>query len=391
METVCQGAGAGLWWPCKDHLSEKPDSMRLSVTIPNGLSDISNGRLISRQELSDHTTKWVWYISYPINSYNVAMNIGEFSHFSDTLIRNGKKLSMDYYCMPYNLDRAKLLFAESGSVVEMYEKDFGPYPFANDGLTLMESLYPMEHQSAVSVGSFNQPINSNKYDSQEIRRTMWHELAHEWWGNSISNSDYADLWIHEAFATYSEMLNWEREFGRERMMKELKKLKPENKEPLVGIYNVNHIHYDIGDMYSKGCLMLHTFRSCMDNDSLFFDLLRAIQRHFKYQTLATNQLVDFMCEYLHKDIRPFFNLYLKTTKIPVLLYRFSGQGKQLKVECKWLSDDPKFFMPVKLGSLQKGLKLTELGTDWKSISLPDIKEKQFIIDKENFYIGTRSE
>ena len=222
IESVCQGSGASLWWPCKDHLSDKPDSMKIRITVPDDLMDISNGRLLQKTKLEGNYTRFDWYVSYPINNYNVVLNIGDYAHFSDHYISGLDTLALNFYCMPYNMDKAKQIFSHTKPMLALYEKDFGKYPFAKDGFTLMESLYPMEHQSAVSIGPINNPINSENYDSAESIRTSWHEAAHEWWGNSINCKDMADLWIHEAFATYAEVLAYEQFSGKQAALKYLK-------------------------------------------------------------------------------------------------------------------------------------------------------------------------
>jgi len=275
IESVCQGSGASLWWPCKDHLSDKPDSMKISITVPNGLKEISNGRLLQTTALPDGFTRFDWYVSYPINNYNVVINIGNYAHFTDTYTRGQDTMALNYYCLPDSREKAAQIFKEVKPMLALYEKDFGVYPFQRDGFTLMESLYPMEHQGAVSFGPVYNPVNSDKWDPADLQRTAWHETAHEWWGNNITCRDMADLWIHEAFATYAEVLAYETFSGKEASLKYLKDQHPGNKEPVIGVYNVNHFH--LGDMYSKGCLMLHTLRNVINNDSAWFGILKGIQ------------------------------------------------------------------------------------------------------------------
>lgn len=293
VQVVCQGSGASLWWPNKDHQSDEPDSAKISVTVPKGLMNISNGRLTGKTELPGNWTKYDWKVSYPINNYNITLNIGKYAHLQDTYITNDT-LTLDYYFMPYNLEKANLLFAEVKPMLTYLEKNYGKYPFPNDGFTLMESLYPMEHQSAVSIGKFP---DGEITDADDLPQSlMWHEASHEWWGNSVTCSDIADMWIHEAFAEYSEALMMKARFGNEGELGYMQGL-PERvvgKEPIIGVYDVNHIHYNIQDMYSKGGLVLHTFKQVLNNDSLWQSILYGIQQEFKYQTITTPGLVSYI-------------------------------------------------------------------------------------------------
>ena len=222
IESVCQGSGASLWWPCKDHLSDEPDSMKISVTIPDNLIDISNGRLLDTVSLPGKRKRFDWFVSYPINNYNVAVNIGNYKHFSDIFVREKDTMQLHFYYLPYNEEPAKKIFGGTKELLSFFERSFGEYPFKRDGFTLMESLYPMEHQGAISIGSINDPFYSNKIDYDELTRLMWHEAAHEWWGNNITEKDIADIWIHEAFATYSEAMMTEFFEGKDAVQKSMR-------------------------------------------------------------------------------------------------------------------------------------------------------------------------
>lgn len=383
VQSVCQGSGASLWWPCKDHLSDKPDSMKISITVPKGLMDISNGRLRSKINLPNGQTQFNWFVTYPINNYDVALNIGDYAHFSDLYINQEDTVTLDYYCLPYNIEIAKKIFNHTKPMLALYEKDFGKYPFKNDGFTLMESIYPMEHQSAVSIGS----INLDNFDSAELIRTMWHESAHEWWGNSVTCSDMADLWIHEAFATYGEVLNYENTFGKTAALKYLKNQFPDNKEPIIGIYNVNDFH--LGDVYSKGVLMLNTFRNVLNNDSTWFNMLRAIQEHFKYQSITTEELISYINVITKKDYTYFFDQYLKQVAIPELELIIKKEGASLNVQYKWKTDSDKFNMPVKITTSKNNFEFIYPSSEWKNIQLQNMKPKDFKVDTQEFYITVK--
>jgi hypothetical protein len=387
IESVTQGIGASVYWPCKDHLSDRPDSMSISITVPHGLMDISNGRLLGRTELSDGQTRFDWYVDYPIVTYNVVMNIGDYTHFSDSYVREGgDTLALKFYCMSYNLDSARKLFADAKRMIALYEKLFGPYPCPRDGFTALESIYPMDHQGAVSIGSMRSPFNGDKYDG-DVRRTLWHESAHEWWGNSVGCSDYADMWIHEAFATYAEYLNEESLRGRAAALKDLTRDHPENKEPIIGVYNVNHFH--MGDMYLKGALMLETLRSVIGDDSLWFSIFRGIQQRFRQTPVSSKEIEAYFNTATGKDYSWFFDEYLRYPHIPVLVLSVQQEGDGLRVSYKWEADVPGFRMPVKVTLSKGGFAFIYPTTTPQTMEIKGMGPKDFAVDREDFYIDVR--
>ncbi len=391
IESVCQGSGASLWWPCKDHQSDKPDSMKISITVPTGLTDISNGRLLDSLALPDQHTRFDWYVDYPIPNYDVVVNIGRYVAIADTLLSDHHTLPGDrdtlmlhYYCMPYNEEKAKRIFGAVKPMLRLYEKDFGEYPFKKDGFTLMESLYPMEHQGAVSFGPVNNPVNSDHTDFGDLTRTAWHESAHEWWGNSVTCKDMADMWIHEAFATYAEVLSYGTFAGAAAARKYLKEQKPGNQRPVIGVYGVNDFHE--GDMYSKGCRMLNTLRNCIDNDSLWFALLHGLQSRFRYQSVTTEDIVGFINETTKTNYTPFFDQYLRHTAIPRLELKADKRSDTLVLSYRWKTDVDHFQMPVRIQTPAGPFTLL-VANDWKSIRLPKTAPADIKVDREDFYVS----
>ncbi|SEW40412.1 CarboxypepD_reg-like domain-containing protein [Chitinophaga sp. YR573] len=382
IQVVCQGSGASLWWPNKDHLSDEPDSMRIWITVPNGFTEISNGRLQQKTPISVNKTRYEWLVSYPINNYNATFCIGKYAHFKDAYISDLDTLSIDYYVMPYNLERGKTMFAHVKPMLACFEQHFGRYPFPRDGFTLLESPYPMEHQSGVCIGKIKEGM---RLDYSPL---VWHESAHEWWGNSLSCKDIADMWIHEAFATYAEALMMECDQGKAAGVAYLDTQKDQvnNREPVTGVYNVNHIHYDIGDMYTKGSLMLNTFRFVLDNDTLWFNLLKDIQQHFRYQTLSSDELVSYICLRTGTDYTWFFDQYLKYTSLPKLEISLKERGDNLQVMYRWQTDVPGFKMPVKITVTPERFNFIYPTTTWQMITLKQMKEEDFAVDEDHFYI-----
>jgi aminopeptidase N len=394
LAVTCQGTGASLWWPCKDHQSDKPDSMLLSITIPSGLMDISNGRLRDTVSLSGGKTQWNWFISYPINNYNVTLNVGKFSHFGDAYIgRFGDTLTLDYYVMPYNLEKAKIQFRQVKLMLACYEKYFGDYPFVRDGYKLIESPHlGMEHQSAIAYG--NKYLNgylgrSWSAEGLDFDFIIMHESAHEWWGNSVTARDIADMWFHEGFATYAEALYIESTYGLEASLHYLNNRKQDihNEEPVIGRYNVNN--EGSGDMYPKGALFLNTLRHVIANDSLWWQILRGIQSDFKYGTISTDELVQYFNRMTHQDLSYMFDQYLRYPKIPTLDITVTKYGDSVYARYRWEADVPDFRMPVLVTTAKDTYGFIYPTTEWKVSALGDIDPQEFNVATDLFYIDVR--
>jgi aminopeptidase N len=319
----------------------------------------------------------------------VVVNIGNYQHYSEIFKREKDSMQLHYYYLPYNEEPAKKIFGRTRELLSFFERSFGEYPFKNDGFTLMEALYPMEHQGAVSMGSINNPFFSDKIDYREVTRTAWHEAAHEWWGNNITGKDIADIWIHEAFATYAEAMVYEFFDGRSAAEKLLRQQVPGNKEPVIGHYGVND--FRLGDVYPKGCMMLHTLRNVIDNDSVWFDLLRGLQTRFRYKTVTTEDIVDHISMTLNKDYRPFFDQYLRHAAIPELQLKFKQGNSGLEIQYRWKTDEKGFDMPVKVTVQKNKFDFIYPGPEWKTITIKDMKMTDFKTDTESFLVRVTTE
>ncbi len=389
---ACEGLGAASWWPCKDQLADEPDSMSLHFTVPTGLSCIANGQLRDTvNDFSTHTTTWNWFISYPINLYNVTFNLAHYIHFSDTYSGyNG--IPLDYYVLDYNIEKARLQFQQVQTMMACYEKYFGHYPFPKDGYKLVETPYwGMEHQSAIAYG--NDYVN-NKAGFDYI---IIHESAHEWWGNNVSANDYADLWIHESFATYAEVLYLECTKGAEDAAVYLKNLRWQIRDsfPIVGVHGINYDGSKLdGDMYAKGAWVLHTFRSVLNNDSLFFRITTGIQHQFALKTISSLDVIGYINQVTGKDYISFFSQYLYHSHPPVLEYKVHQKGKNTILNYRWKADVPDFTMPVEItsyysyqfGKTTKEFIRINATADWQIVIIPDFKAVNFEVNKDKFYV-----
>lgn len=367
---ACEGDGASLWWPNKDHLSDEPDSVAINLTVPKGLMAISNGNLRSQTTQGQQTT-FNWFVSYPINNYNVTMNIADYAHFQENYTAaDGQILALDYYVLQENLTKAKKHFQQVPKMLECFEQYFDKYPFWNDGYALVETPYlGMEHQSAIAYG--------NKYMSGYLGGRMpanmdWdfiiiHETGHEYFGNSIGCNDLAEMWIHESFTTYMETMYVECRYDYETSLQYINSQRHyiANQQPIIGPMNVNWENWDHSDHYYKGAWMLHTLRHAINNDELWFDLLQSFYQKHAMSTIDTQAFIDAVNTATKKDYTPFFEQYLYHAKIPTLQYKLQQKGKHIIVEYKWDTAVDNFNMPVFITNKGKKIHLSPT-TKWQT-------------------------
>jgi len=347
--TSCQGLGASVWWPCKDHMYDEVKNMKISVTVPRNLMDVSNGKL--EKIVDNGTTKtYHWSVDNPINNYGVNINIGDYTHFSEVYKGEKGNLDMDYYVLKYNLEKAKKQFTDAPKMMKAFEHWFGPYPFYEDGFKLVEVPYlGMEHQSSVTYG--NQ--FKNGYLGRDLSGTGWglkfdfiiiHESGHEWFANNITNKDIADMWIHESFTNYSESLFLDYYYGKKASSEYVIGLRKTiaNKKTIIGKYDLNN--EGSSDMYNKGGNMLHTLRQVVNNDQKWRMILRKMNKKFYHQTVTTNQIEAFLSRETKLDLTPFFNQYLRSIEIPTLEYKVENDV----LIYKWTAVVKNFKMPLKV-------------------------------------------
>ncbi|HEY5688885.1 MAG TPA: M1 family metallopeptidase [Yeosuana sp.] len=382
--TSCQGLGASVWWPCKDHMYDEVDSMLISVNTPKGLMDVSNGRLRSVEQYGD-TKTFSWFVDNPINNYGVNVNIADYAHFSEVYDGENGNLDMDYYVLKDNLEKAKEHFKDAPKMMKAFEYWFGPYPFYKDGYKLVEVPYlGMEHQSSVTYG--NQYMKG--YLGRDLSDTGWglksdfiiiHESGHEWFANNITYKDIADMWIHEGFTAYSENLFVDYYYGKEASADYVigTRQNIKNDRPIIGYYNVNK--EGSGDMYPKGANMLHTLRQLIENDEKWRQMLRGLNRTFYHQTVTTQQIEDYLSKETGIDLTAFFNQYLRTTEIPTLEYK--TENKELKY--KWTHIVDQFDMPVKVSINDKEQWIFPTA-QWKTLAVDS--DKPILKINRNFYV-----
>lgn len=390
----CEGIGASLWWPNKDHLSDEPDSVRVTCRIPRDLSFVGNGVLV-KDEIQGDYREMAWQVNYPINNYNVTLNIGNYVNFQDYYTaEDGEKLLLDYWVMPYNLEKAKEQFKQVSPMLACYESYFGKFPFWEDNYKLVETPYlGMEHQTAIAYGNKYKKGYSG-YDFSRIGLDfdyiIIHETGHEYWGNLISAKDIADMWIHEGFCTYSEALYVECMFDYQKGQDYVNAKKPSigNKEAMAGVYGVN-VEGD-GDMYNKGMLFLNTLRHVLNDDELWFEILREMTtEQFAYQTVTANDIMFFMNKKSDRNLTPLFLQYVFYKDIPMLYYNIEKQkGRNFTFKYKWQTDVSDFNMPIEIIVNDKVIRL--LATNELQVyEFAKKKKGKFEIEQNKFYIKVK--
>ncbi len=339
----CETEGASIWWPCKDMISDEPDSADVYITTSNKLMAVSNGILKDTASNSNKTTTFHWKISYPINNYNITFYIGNFKLLADSYTSKltGKVTALNHYVLPYNLEKAKTHFQQLKPILEFYENMFGEYPWQRDGFKLVESPYEgMEHQSAIAYG------NGYKNDFGLFDYIILHETAHEWWGNSVTAADFADVWLHEGFASYCEALYVEKLAGKEAYIKYMywQRMTIQNKRPVVRKQNIRYFDYHDEDVYNKGSWVLHTLRNTINNDSLFFDILKTFRIENNQQQIHSEKFIQLVNKKTGKDYTWFFKQYLYNRKAPFLEYYWVNTDFYFR----WTNTDVDFKLPIEL-------------------------------------------
>jgi aminopeptidase N len=394
--TACEGEGPSVWWPNKDQWRDEPqDGMELDIAVPNGLTDVSNGRFVASKDLGDGYTEWQWRVHYPINNYDVALNIGEYQHWAGEHVNKdtGEKTTLDYYALPEDLDKAKTQFAQVLEMLDAYEHYFGEYPFDQDGYKLIEVPYAgMEHQTVVAYGNhFENGYYGRDWTgvgiSMKFDFIIIHESGHEWFGNSITAKDRSDMWIHEGWTTYLETLYVEYRWGKADAIKYVNGLKPKvrNMRPIISERGTNTEPTE--DQYFKGALMLNTLRSVIDDDAKWFADIHDFYQQFKYQTIMTEDVVAWWNARTGLDLTAFFNEYLRHAALPVLELKFDRPKGT--VAYRWSADEAGFAMPIKMGERANLAVETPVTTEWKT--MPWTKDPDtFYVPMDLYYIGEKT-
>lgn len=385
---ACEGIGPSIWLPCKDHWSDEADSMDMHLIVPNGLTGVSNGKLVQVTEEADGYSNYHWRVNNTINTYSISINVGRYIYFNDFYSSQNSdkknKLMLNYFVLTGNEEKARTHFKQVKTLLACNEKFFGDYPFWEDGYKLVETPYwGMEHQSCVAYGN-NYENNSYGFDFIII-----HESAHEWFANSITASDPADLWIHESFTTYAEALYVEFTKGYPVAIQYLEeqKKKIKNNGPLVGPRDVYFHGWKSNDIYYKGSWMLHTMRSVLDDDKLWFDALKGFYRQFEHKITDTKSVINYFNKATGRNWNSFFYQYLYVGDLPVFQYRlYTNSDDNLVVQYRWKTNVKRFEMPIKATMTKDKWEIITPLSSWQLIDLNYFDEKDFKIKTDGYLL-----
>lgn len=394
MTVTCQGMGASLWYPCKDHQSDEPDlGASLTIIAPDTLAAVSNGRLQYKKDNGDGTTTTKWAVVNPISNYCIIPYIGKYVHFHEDFKGEKGHLDLDYWVLDYNEKRAKEYLPEQvHNMLHSHEHWFGPYPFYEDGYKLVDVQHPgMEHQSAVAYGNHYAFGYRGRDASGTGLGMKWdfivvHESGHEWFGNNITSKDLADMYIHEGYTNYSETLFVDYMYGRDAGNAYNYGIRRgiRNDRPIIARYNINE--EGSGDMYPKGGNMLHTIRHSIDNDSLFRQILRGMNRDFYHQTVTTAQIEHYLSKHAGFDYGKVFDQYLRTVQIPEFDYYFSDNGKM--VHYRYVNCVRGFNLPLVMRDKQATIRLLP-ADQWDATTVTATQAALLDADsiRKMYYIG----
>ncbi len=384
--TSCQGLGASVWWPNKDHMYDEVDSMLISVNVPKQLTNVSNGRLRKVTEHKDNTKTFDWFVTNPINNYGVNINIGDYVSFSKVYKGEKGNLDIDNYVLSYNLEKAREQFKQVPMMIEAFEHWFGPYPFYEDSFKMVEVPYlGMEHQSSITYGNKYQ----NGYLGRDLSGSGWglkfdyiiiHEGGHEWFANNITYKDIADMWVHEGFTCYSENLYVDYFFGKQASAEYVIGTRRgiSNRKPIIGQYDINR--EGSGDMYSKGANLLHTIRQLAKDDEVWRKTLRGLNKEFYHSTVTTGEIEEYISKSIGMDLSKVFDQYLRDYRVPVFEYEITNG----LLMYRWNDVIDGFDMPIEV-IIDGENKVLNPTSEFKNIPIKNLN----INVNNNYYVYTK--
>ncbi len=389
VSVACQGLGASVWWPNKDHQSDEVDSMLISISVPKDLDEVSNGRLRSIVDKGDGYRQHNWFVGNPINNYTISFQIGKYAHWTDSYDGEKGQLSIDYWALKEDSALARPHWdADVKSMLKSFEHWFGPYPWYKDGYKLVQAPHlGMEHQSAVAYGNqfrkgyLGGDMSGTGYGLKWDYITI-HESGHEWFANNITTKDIADMWVHEGFTTYSEALFTESTQGKKEGEAYLIGLRRgiQNRHPITGPYDVNK--EGDGDMYPKGANMIHTIRKLIDNDEKFRAILRGLNKVFYHTTTTSAEVEAYIAKQSGLKLDKVFDQYLHYAKIPVLEYKIEHGN----LSYRWITDVKDFDMPVKVTLKADSFTLVKPTNEWKTVKIDNSINMDTFMADPGFYV-----
>ncbi|MCB1043045.1 MAG: M1 family metallopeptidase [Acidobacteria bacterium] len=379
---ACQGEGGDFWWPCKDDPADEPDrGMNIEITARQGLTSLSNGRLEGVLDNQDGTTTSRWHVSYPINTYLVTVNIGPYEAIRVPYhgLDGERDYELMFWALPEDLDKASSTAQQIPGILGVLGKYFGEYPYLEDKCWFVQTPFlGMEHQTLVAYGA---GFKNNEYGFDTI---LLHELAHEWWGNKVSVSDWADFWIQEGFASYAEALYVEDTLGADAYFAYMSELKARiaNKKALI---QGDHVPASVAyhqDVYQKGAWVLHTLRFLV-GDETFFEILHAFCNDPQYTHGNNVNTQDFVSLVERKagKLDWFWKHYLHHAKPPAWVMERQSHGEHEEITLRWLDADITMPFPLSVGG-----EMRRLVPKGGRVSLEVPKGAEVVVDPQGWML-----
>ena len=363
--TAVQMDGSDLWFPVKDHPSDKPETTSLHFTVPANLVAASNGKLQSVVDNKDGTRTFNWFLAQPISNYNIALNVAPYKLIEDEMKSvTGETIPIKFYVLPESFEKGKGLVEKTKDYVRFFEEYLGPFPFRTEKLGIAETPHlGMEHQTIIAYG------NAFNYTANGFDFLMFHELGHEWWANLVTAPDWNDFWIHEGFQSFMDNLYAEKIMGREfvnktlpnriRSLKNVKALAPRQPRTTTEMYLLppEYTKSD-NDIYGKGALVLNSLRGLVGDDAFFKSLRKMAYPNEKLEKVTNGKQVRFATtdDFLQiveketgRDLDWFFNVYLRQPVLPKLIVEETASGEMRRLNLRWETPDGlPFPMPVEV-------------------------------------------
>jgi len=332
------------WWPCKDDPADKADTADIAITVPTPLTAASNGKLVATDTNADGTRTFRWRVEYPIYPDTVSVAIAEYRVIQDQYrAANGQVVPLTFYVFPPDEAKARRDFSVIPDIMRAHAQRFGEYPFLREkyGIAEFATYSFREHQT---LPSYAEKLITGDHANDAI---LAHELAHQWFGNSLSVRDWRHVWLNEGFSTYAAMLWTERHKGAVAYRAAMNKISEEDLQGPIFMADVTDNKKLFGSAtFDKGAWVLHMLRHVM-GDEKFFTALRAYVKEYSYRNVATE---DFRaaCERVYgKSLEWFFAQWVYGMSRPMYRVSWAAADDHLTLTIRQAQTDaPAFTMPI---------------------------------------------
>ena len=326
----CQGEGAKIYFPCKDHPSDEPnEGADLMITVPKGLVVAGPG-LLQKVTTARGKSTYHWKTNYTISNYCILFNVAKYKVAKRVYTTvNGNKVPMEYYVLEENFDKAEKLLDLYEQSARIQEKYFGEFPWVKERIAASETPHlGMEHQTNIAYGN---KYRYNKLGGKDFDWLLHHEFGHEWWANKVTNRDWAHMWIQEGICVFGDAMATRDLAGEEEYLKKMQQTARavQNRLPVVQGDEIDSDQAYNGDIYGKGAFFMHSLRFVMGDD-IFFPTLKKLATDPQYtydNTVVTDDVEKLFSTAYGKSLKPLFQLYLYTTDKVEIHVKQTGEEK----------------------------------------------------------------